>query len=113
MTFENLENGKKWTVGSVAIPGKEIRVYNDLWFFVEIYRTPINFVEKDSKLGLFYKDIPTVKVVYKNLKINNKKVLFDKIRISSFNKELTKLGRAKLNQVKDAVECEIGYKEYN
>ncbi len=111
MTFENLENGKKWTVGSVAISGKEIRVYNDLWFFVEIYRTPINFIGKDSELGLFYKDIPAVKVVYKNLKINDKKVFFDKIRVSRFNKELTKLGRAKLNSTKDAIECEIGYQE--
>ncbi len=111
MTFENLENGKKWTVGSVAISGKEIRIYNDLWFFVEIYGTPINFIGKDSELGLFYKDIPTVKVIYKNLKINDKKVFFDKIRIATFNKPLLKLGRAKLNSTKDAIECEIGYRE--
>ncbi len=111
MTFENLENGKKWTVGSVAISGKEIRIYNDLWFFVEIYGTPINLIGKDSELGLFYKDIPTVKVVYKNLKINDKKVLFDKIRIATFNKPLLKLGRATLNKEKDAIECEIGYRE--
>ncbi len=111
MTFENLENGEKWTVGSVAISGKEIRIYNDLWFFIEIYGTPINFIGKDSELGLFYKDISTVKVIYKNLKINDKKVFFDKIRIATFNKPLLKLGRAKLNPTKDAIECEIGYRE--
>ncbi len=111
MTFENLENGKKWNVGSVAIAGKEIRIYNDLWFFVEIYGTPINFIGKDSELGLFYKDIPTIKVVYKNLKINEKKVLFDRMRISRFNKEFLKMGRPELKTTKDAIECEIKYEE--
>ncbi len=112
MTFENLENGEKWAIGSVAVPGKNIRMNdNYLVFFVEIYGTPINFIGENSNQGLFYKNIPTVKVVYKNLKINNKKVYFDKIMPFFKNWVYKKLGVPILNKEKDAVECEVGYKE--
>lgn len=110
MIFENLKSGKKWSVGSVAIPGKNLNItYNSLWFFVEIYGIPINFIGRENKLGLFYKDIPTVKVVYKNFQINDKKVDLDRFR--AFDVDTGELGNVTFNKEKGEIQCEIGYQK--
>lgn len=112
MTVENLQTDKKWIIGSIAIPGKDVMMDNSIWLFVEIYGTAINFIGRDNPNGLFYKDIPLVNVVYKNFQINDKKVTLDNIVIMPERDIVrSQLGRAIGNKEEGEVECEIGYKE--
>jgi hypothetical protein len=118
MTFENLHNHQKWTIGSVAVPGKVIKMDKNgrgMFLFLEIYQTAINYGAKNRTLPistLYYKDIPNIRVTYKNFQINDKPVSFKRVSFMHSSDIIQeKLGRVVWNKEKGEIECEIGFKE--
>lgn len=68
---ENLKTKKVIKVGSLAFPGKNFSLSKSITSFTEQYGKGIDFSRKPKhKSMLYYKDIPYVKVVQSNLRVN-------------------------------------------
>ncbi|MDR2234529.1 MAG: hypothetical protein LBE92_00255 [Chryseobacterium sp.] len=84
MTVEDLKSHKTITIGSLAFPGKKIRMNKNIVSFLEQYRYIIDFAAqprfKDSEDHIYYKDIPYIRVIQKNILINGKPAHFEKVK---------------------------------
>jgi len=84
MTAEDLKTHKTITIGSLAFPGKKIKMNKNIISFLEQYRFIIDFASKprfkDSEDHLYYKDIPYIKVTQKNILINGKPARIEKLK---------------------------------
>lgn len=76
MTVNNLKTNETSVIGSLAFPGKKIRMSNEIVSFLEQYKDVIDFAEKPRpkifENIIYYKDIPYIKVIQRNLLINGK-----------------------------------------
>ncbi|MDR6922966.1 hypothetical protein [Chryseobacterium sp. 2987] len=72
------------TIGSLAFPGKKIKMNKNIISFLEQYRFIIDFASKPRFKGsedhLYYKDIPYIKVIQKNILINGKPARIEKLK---------------------------------
>ncbi|UMQ40319.1 hypothetical protein MKS83_13010 [Chryseobacterium sp. Y16C] len=84
MTVEDLKSHTIATIGSLAFPGKKIRMNKNILSFLEQYRYTIDFAEKprfkEDSDYIYYKDIPYIKIIQKNILINGKPVTFEKVK---------------------------------
>ncbi|MCE3075383.1 hypothetical protein [Chryseobacterium gwangjuense] len=84
MTVEDLKSHKITTIGSLAFPGKKISLNKNIVSFLEQYRYLIDFAKKPRFGGdsdyIYYKDIPYIKIIQKNILINGKPVYFEKVK---------------------------------
>lgn len=84
MTVEDLKSHVVTTIGSLAFPGKKIRMDKNITSFSEQYRYTIDFASKPRFKGdsdyIYYKDIPYVRVIQKNIMVNGKPVIFKKVK---------------------------------
>ncbi|MGJ1386097.1 hypothetical protein ACR782_07840 [Sphingobacterium spiritivorum] len=74
-TVENLQTHRKDTIGSLAFPGKKIRMDKTIVYFTEQYHKYFDFGTPDRHLGdnfIYYKDIPVIDMTLSNLTINGK-----------------------------------------
>jgi len=76
MTVEDLKSHKISVIGSLAFPGGKIKMNKNGISFLEQYRSIIDFASqprfKSSENYIYYKDIPYIKIIQKNILINGK-----------------------------------------
>ena len=84
LTVEDLKSHKKTTIGSLAFPGNTIKMGKHITSFLEQYRYTIDFANKPRFKGdsdyIYYKEIPYIRIIQKNIMINGKPVSFKKVK---------------------------------
>ena len=79
-TIENLETQQISIIGSLAFPGKKLKLSNYITSFTEQYGYYIDFAHKKRENHyLHYKDIPYVKLTQSNLRINNEQIILKNV----------------------------------
>ncbi|WP_426476813.1 hypothetical protein ACP3T3_16010 [Chryseobacterium sp. CBSDS_008] len=84
MTVEDLRSHKTTVIGSLAFPGKTIKMDKNLCLFLEQYRYIIDFASKPRFKNLenhiYYKDIPYIKIIQKNIMINGRPADIEQVK---------------------------------
>ena len=84
MTVEDLKTHKTSVIGSLAFPGKKIKMGKNIVSFLEQYRYIIDFASKPRFKGsedyIYYKDIPYIKVIQKNIMVNGKPIDIQEVK---------------------------------
>ncbi|WP_316794712.1 hypothetical protein [Pedobacter frigoris] len=110
MSVENLETRKKWLIGTMAFPGKTMKMTPRILVFLEQYGPAINYGAKNRVLNIptiYYKDIPKVQLVIGNLNINGKKQRLEKATVNGPKAEIN-ISKEILNVSKDEIWFETG-----
>lgn len=76
MIVEDLGNGKKKKIGSLAFPGPKLLMSSNNILFLEYYGDPINYsLQRKVKGSVFFGDLPGLKIIMKNVIVNGKSIL--------------------------------------
>ncbi|MFV0606247.1 MAG: hypothetical protein ACK5NK_10440 [Niabella sp.] len=122
MTVEDLKSHKTSVIGSLAFPGKNIVLGKKIVSFLEQYNYIIDFAAKprfaNSKNHIYYTDIPYIKVIQKNIRINGKPAAIENVKTlhnnthnpnqSSINGKMPVLSTDSLDVKKNSVILETG-----
>ncbi|MCS4226632.1 hypothetical protein [Sphingobacterium sp. BIGb0165] len=86
MYVEDLSSKKISNVGSLAFPGKKIKMEKQIISFLEQYKYFIDFAQRPRNLEgmtvIHYDKLPKVTIIQKNLQINGKTVHLEKVPTS-------------------------------
>lgn len=82
MTIEDLERHQITTIGSLAFPGKRLKMAAGFTIFLEQYGAAINFAKnRDLPFEtLYYQDIPVAHIVFDHIVVNGKPVIPKKVQ---------------------------------
>lgn len=82
MTVEDLHSHEKTTIGSLAFPGKQLKMAAGFTIFLEQYGAVIDFA-KSRELpfeALYYQDIPVAHIVFDHIVVNGRPVIPPKVQ---------------------------------